>query len=147
MTGRIVVVALLAFTAIFGVALYYFQVYAWYERASGVGALTVAGEVVPVADYDGIDSTSSPLKLRGCFRSDPAAFAPAGPPPVAEPLTAPFWFDCFDAGRIQADLASGAASAHLLAADQPPGFDLVAAIYPDGQGFVWRQLSDEYRDQ
>ena len=66
----------------------------------GVGALTVAGAAVPVADYDGIDAASSPLKLRGCFRIDPAAVAAPRPGAATPtPLTAPFWFRCFDAGR------------------------------------------------
>jgi hypothetical protein len=145
MTGRLVGIGLVGFAALFGAALYYFQVFAWYERASGVGALTVAGEVVPIADYDGIDAASSPLKLRGCFRADPASFAAAPPAADATPLTAPFWFRCFDARAIGGDLAAGRASAYALESDRPPGFDLMVAVYPDGRGFLWRQLNARYR--
>lgn len=140
-------IALLAFTAVFAAALWWFTFYAWYERSEGVGALTVAGEVVPVADWRGIDAASSPLKLRGCFRADPAAFAAAEPAPDATPLTGPFWFDCFDAGAIERDLASGAAAAYALSRDDPNGFDLMAAVYPDGRGYLWRQLGADYREQ
>ena len=96
---------------------------------------------MPVAGYDGIDAASSPLKLRGCFRIDPAAVAAPTPAPQATPLVAPFWFRCFDAGRLTADLAAGAASAYDIAPDPPPGFDLMLAIYPDGRGYLWRQLN------
>ena len=138
-------IGLLLFTAAFAAALWWFQVYAFYERASGVGALTVAGEIVPIADYEGIDAATSPLKLRGCFRADPEAFAAAPPAPDAEPLTAPFWFRCFDARAIAGDLAAGRATAYALESDRPPGFDLIVALYPDGRGYLWRQLNDRFR--
>lgn len=143
--GRVVVLAILAFAAIFAAALWWFQVYAFYERQSGVGGIEVAGLTVPVADYEGIDAASSPLKLRGCFRADPAAFAAAPPDAEATPLVAPSWFGCFDAGAITADLAAGRARAYALGRDEPAGFDLVVAIYPDGRGYLWRQLGKAYR--
>jgi len=145
MKGRTLMIALLAFTALFAAALVWFQLFAFYERASGPGGLPVAGSVVPIADYEGIDATSSPLKLRGCFRADPASFAAAPPAPEAEPLTAPFWFRCFDARAIAQDLAAGRATAHALESDRPPGFDLMVAIYPDGRGYLWRQLNERFR--
>ena len=140
-------IGLLAFTAAFGVALWWAQTHAWYERVEGVGALTVAGVVTPVADWRGIDASTSPLKLRGCFRADPAAFAAAEPAPDATPLTGPGWFDCFDAGALTEDIASGRAWAYALTRDEPDGFDLMAAIYPDGRGYLWRQLGARYREQ
>ncbi len=146
MRGRPLMIGLIAFTALFAAALYYAQVFAWYERSSGVGALRVGSEVVPIADYQGIDATSSPLKLRGCFRADPASFAAATPAPEAEPLTAPFWFRCFDARTIGADLAAGRATALALEYDTPPGFDVVVALYPDGRGYLWRRLNARYTD-
>lgn len=145
MKGRTLMIALLAFTALFAVALVWFQLFAFYERASGIGALPVAGATVPVSGYEGIDATSSPLKLRGCFRADPEAFAAAPPAPEAEPLTAPFWFRCFDARAIAEDLAAGRATAHALETDRPEGFDLIVALYPDGRGYLWRQLNERYR--
>jgi hypothetical protein len=138
-------IGFLGFVALFAAALWWFQVYAYYERASGVGALRVAGAVAPIAAYDGIDAATSPLKLRGCFRADPAAFAAAPPAPEATPLVAPFWFRCFDARAIGEDLAAGRASAYALETDRPPGFDLMVALYPDGRGYLWRQLNERYR--
>lgn len=138
-------IGLLAFAAVFGAALVWFQFFAYYERTSAAPALSLAGRSVPVAGYEGIDASSSPLKLRGCFRADAAAFAAAEPAPAPTPLTAPFWFRCFDARRIGQDLDAGRASAYALATDEPEGFDLVAALYPDGRGYLWRQLNERYR--
>lgn len=148
MRGRTLVLGFLVFVAIFAAGLIWAQFFAYYERQRGVGALTISGEVVPVSDYDGIDSGSSPLKLRGCLRIDPATVARLAPPPApqATPLTPPFWFRCFDAGRLTADLASGAARAFAIGPDQPEGFDLMLAVYPDGRGYVWRQLNARYAD-
>ena len=97
MSGRRLMIGLLAFTTVFGAALVWFQFFAYYERQRGVGALTIAGETVPIAGYDGIDAATSPLKLRGCFRIDPASVAALAPAADATPLVAPFWFRCFDA--------------------------------------------------
>jgi hypothetical protein len=146
MRGRLLILGFLAFLALFAGALVWFQLFAYYERQQGVGALTIDGQVVPVSDYDGIDATSSPLKLRGCFRIDPAAVAALEPVADATPLTAPFWFRCFSARALTGDLASGAARAYRIAQDEPEGFDLMLAVYPDARGFVWRQLNAEFED-
>ena len=145
MSGRKLVLAFAAFLVVFAAVLAWFQLFAFYERHEGVGAVTINGEVVPVADYDGIDSTSSPLKLRGCFRIDPAMIHGAEPAPDATPLNAPFWFGCFDAGQLSEDLAAGAASAWRIAEDDPDGFDLMLAAYPDGRGYIWRQLNERFQ--
>lgn len=144
MKGRTLILGFTVFVAAFAAALVWFQFFAFYERQHGVGALTIAGEVVPIADYDGIDATSSPLKLRGCFRMDPAAVAALTPDPDATPLVGPFWFRCFDAGRLTDDLASGATRAYRIAHDEPEGFDTLIALYPDGEGYLWRQLNGEF---
>lgn len=146
MNGRRLVGGFLVFLAIFAAALVYAQFFAFYERQRGVGALRIEGETVPIADYDGIDATSSPLKLRGCFRIDPAAVAALAPAAKPTPLNPPFWFRCFDAGAIAADLASGAARAYAIGAGEPEGFDTMIAVYPDGRGYLWRQLAPEFAD-
>ncbi len=148
MRGRTLVIGFLVFVAVFAAGLIWTQFFAYYERQKGVDALTIAGAVVPVADYDGIDSTSSALKLRGCLKIDPAQVARLAPPaaPQATPLNPPFWFRCFDAGALTDDLASGAALAYDIGRDQPEGFDLMLAVYPDGRGYLWRQLNERYAD-
>lgn len=143
MSGRRLILAFAAFVAVFAAALVWFQFFAFYERQSGVGALTIDGRTVPISAYDGIDASTSPLKLRGCFRIDPAAVATLAPATDATPLVAPFWFRCFDARRLTDDLAAGRATAHRIAHDQPAGFDLMLALYPDGEGYLWRQLNGE----
>ena len=146
MRGRTLVIGFLVFVAVFAAGLVWTQFFAYYQRQDGIAALTIAGATVPVADYTGIDSTSSPLKRRDCFSIDPAAVAGLVPATDATPLTAPFWFRCFSAGRLTRDLASGAAKAYRIAHDDPPGFDLMLAVYPDANGFIWRQLNAKYED-
>ena len=141
MSGRRLVIDFLLFTAAFTVALLYFQLFAFYERTEGPGGLALS---VPVAAWQGIDATSSPLKLRGCFETDPAAVA-LDPAPDAEPLNAPFWFRCFDARAISQDLDAGRATAYAVGRDAPEGFDLMLAVYPDGRAFLWRQLNERFR--
>lgn len=146
MNGKRLIQGFLVFLALFVAGLIYTQFFAYYTRQRDVTELTIAGAQVPVAGYDGIDATSSPLKLRACFTIDAAAVASLPLAPDATPLTPPFWFGCFDTGALTADLASGAATAHMLAADTPPGFDMIIAVYPDGRGFLWRQLSAEFTE-
>ncbi len=146
MSGRRLTALLLGAVAVFAAALVWFQYFAFYERTDGLARLPVEGLAVPVAGWRGIDAGSSPLKLRGCFTLDPGALAglPAAETPT--PLTPPPWFRCFDAGALTRDLAAGEARAVMLAQDRPSGFDTLAAVYPDGRGYVWRQLNDRYAD-
>ncbi len=144
MSGRRLILLFAAFLAVFAAALVWFQLFAYYQRQRDVGAIAIAGESVPVAGYDGIDAATSPLKLRACFRIDPAATAGLAPAADATPLTAPFWFRCFSAGRLTRDLEAGAATAFRIARDDPSGFDLMLAVYPDGRGYLWRQLNARF---
>lgn len=146
MSGKRLILGFLVFLAVFAAALIYTQFFAYYVRVRGVAALTLGGTAVPVTFYDGLDSASSPLKLRGCFTIDPAAVAALPRAPDATPLNPPFWFRCFDAGALTADLASGAALAYSVARDDPKGFDTMVAVYPDGRGFLWRQLGAGLED-
>lgn len=146
MSGRRLVIGLLGVTALFAAALIWFQFFAFYARVSDVDSLRIAGAAVPVTDYDGIDADASPLKLRGCLRIDPAALAGLDPAPEATPLTPPPWFRCFDARGLSEAIAAGAARAYRIAADAPEGFDLYLAVYPDGRGYLWRQLNARFTD-
>ena len=147
MRGRTLILGFAAFLAVFAAALVYTQAFAYYERQKGdVGAVRIDGRVVPVADYRGIDATSSPLKLRGCFRIDPAAVAALAPVADAAPINPPFWFRCFSTRALTRDLAAGKAKAYRIAEDEPPGFDLMLVVYPDARGYIWRQLNAKYED-
>ena len=59
----------------------------------------------------------------------------------AEPLEAPGWFDCFDADEIGAALEAGEAMAYLSVANITYGIDRIAAVFPDGRGYVWHQIN------
>ena len=141
MSGRALVITLVAFTVIFGAVLWYFQTYAFYAEL-GAETVTIAGRDYAVSDYRGIDAMTSPLKLRSCF------YLPAVPDaPVAEnptPLVAPGWFDCFDARTIAEALEAGDAIAYLAQPDEFDGVDRLVARYADGRAFEWRQFNDKY---
>ena len=147
LAGFIVVVALIA-----GVAMYYLQVYAFYETVEATGEgdvmLTPVGGGVPEAilynGFEAIDSDSSPIRYRACFTTEnPLAMLSETYAPYAdaEPLVAPGWFSCFDAEEIGKALERGEALAFLSQENIHYGVDRVAAIFPDGRGYVWHQIN------
>ncbi len=149
--GKILSIAILVVAAIAGGALYYLQVYHFYRDVRLVAQggevevrLTLAGGDVielPARDFRGIDAASSPIRFRACFTTQLPQDAQAMPYARAEPLTAPGWFDCFDAKAIGAALEEGGARAYLGEADIQYGIDRVLAIYPDGRAFAWHQIN------
>jgi hypothetical protein len=143
MRGRALVIGFLVFAVVFGALLYWFQVHAYYRTVEGLRFVEVGGALVPVVGYSGIDADSSPLKIRGCFRVDPASLAEAPAAADPAPLIAPFWFGCFDAEAIGADLEAGRARAVLAAAEEPAGFRRLIAVYPDGRAYQWREVLGE----
>lgn len=158
MNGKIVGGAVVLAGAVAGVAMYWLQVYAFYEpvpadapdaRMQLTALATGAPEPVPAEGFTGIDAESSPLRFRACFTTSltldelDARYLPyAG----AAPLIAPSWFDCFDAARIGADLAAGTARAFLAQRGIQPGTDRVIAVYPDGRAYAWHQLNETTED-
>jgi len=145
--GIIVVSALIA-----GAALYYLQVYAYYEEISleveDVQLTSMfTGEPEPILfeNFKAIDSDSSPLRFRACFDTQLSFGLLTETYEIydaAEPLNAPGWFDCFDAGQIGADLASGVALPFMGIENIQYGIDRVIAVYPDGRAFAWHQIND-----
>lgn len=145
------VVALVA-----GAALYYLQVYAFYDEIKQDAAVVeltsiYSGEPEEIIadDFVGIDSTSSPIRYRGCFTT-PMSQALLTETYVsydkAVPLIGPGWFSCFDAKAIGTDLEEGLALPFLSKADVSNGVDRVVAIYPDGRAFIWHQLNDKFAE-
>lgn len=143
-------------TALFaGIAIYWLQLYAFYDDVSADTSLRMTNivtgepEIVLYDSFEGIDADSSPLRFRGCFTTTMSlamlteTFEPYE---EATPLTAPGWFDCFDADRIGAALESGEAIAFLGERNIQDGVDRVVAIFPDGQGYAWHQLNDKYSE-
>jgi len=154
--GKAVGVVLLVGALVAGAALYYLQVYAFYDEIkqdASVIQLTsiMSGEPEEIiADgFEGIDSKSSPIRYRGCFTT-PMSQSLLSETYVsydaAVPLIGPGWFSCFDAKTIGADLESGVALPFLSQADVSNGVDRVVAVYPDGRAYIWHQLNDKFAE-
>ena len=144
MTGKITVILLIGITLIFGIVFFYFQTYAYYSKVSTKDQIVVNKIQIRVDDYIGIRSDVSKLKLRGCFNTDPSAFEFVVTSTKASPLSAPFWFECFDYKEIQSDIDSGKLKAYLAEENEYPGIDRYVAISTNGIGYEWRQLNEKY---
>ncbi len=139
-TGSYLVVGLVGFTFLFGMAFWWFQQHAFYEE-TWAEEVVIAGKVHTVVDWRGVTSDSSPLKMRACFLLQGEVEAP--PALDAAPLVGPGWFNCFSAKTISDALAKSYAKAYLAAANDPPGFDRIVAVFPGGRAFMWRQLNHQ----
>jgi hypothetical protein len=151
MSGKLTGAGILTIALAVGLLVYYMQVFYYYETLPAEGEvveLTMAnGATAPIAaeDIRAIDANSSPIRYRACFTTPlpldvlSEAYLPYE---AAEPLTAPSWFDCFDAPAIGAALEQGTARAFLGTKNITRGVDRVVAIFPDGRGYVWHQLND-----
>ncbi|MDH2325507.1 DUF6446 family protein [Cereibacter sp. SYSU M97828] len=144
--GRIAVIAIVVAALLMGAGLWYSQTRGYYHGIEAT-ALEITGpngtvQTLPVEGLEGIDAESSPIRFRACARL-------AGPMPTAAPfaqptpLTAPGWFDCFDANAIGEALERGEATAFLSRAEIHPDVDRVLAVFPDGRVFAWHQLRPE----
>lgn len=146
MNGRPLVIGLLGTALLAGAAMYWLQVYAFYDRLPETTVLRVTTdsgvEPLSVAEFDGIDANSSPLRFRACATlAQPQELQHATPATDPDPLTAPGWFACFDAAEIGAALRRGDATAWLSEREIHRGVDRIIAVYPDGRAFAWHQLN------
>jgi hypothetical protein len=147
MMGKFLVVLMLGCAVIGGGLMYYLQVYAFYEPLPETTVVRVtlpdgSKQPLSIAEFQGIDAYTSPLRMRACLQlADAGELAQAVPAVKPEPLVAPGWFDCFDAAAIGAALTSGAAKAYVSEHEIARGVDRVIAAYPDGRAFVWHQLN------
>ena len=146
MSGKIIGVSLVSFTILFAGVLYYFQVFAYYEKANPVSFLTVGDRQIRVENYKGIDSKTSGLKLRGCFETNPRDLYGLPTPKHATPLGAPFWFGCFDSGKIQKAIDKNMMKVYLAAENEIEGIDRIIAVFESGRAFQWRQLNSKFQD-
>ncbi|MCE6951884.1 DUF6446 family protein [Cereibacter sphaeroides] len=154
MNGKILAGGIVLSALIAGAAVWWAQIHAFYEDAAfkpgeEIRLTPILGEVPEVIIADevrGIDATSSPLRFRACFTT-PLSQAMLTETyrvyPKPTPLTAPPWFDCFDAPRIDQALRRGEAIAFLSEHDIAPGVDRVVAVFPDGHAYAWHQLNAE----
>ena len=149
--ARIIIVAMLLIAAVGGGVLYYQQVYAYYDTVAAspdavqlTSVSTGEAEPIVVAEFQGIDAISSPLRYRACFET-PLSLAMLTETyqivDNAEPRVAPGWFDCFDAAQIGADLRTDAV-AFMGIENIAYGIDRIVAIYPDGRGYAWHQINE-----
>lgn len=152
MNGKIVGGFIVLVAAVAGIAMYWLQEYAFYDKASFQPGneikLTLIESGLPepiLADgVEGIDADSSPLRFRACFHT-PLTQAMLTETykmyDKAVPLNAPTWFGCFDAAKIGEALEKGEAIAFLSQANIAPQIDRVVAVFPDGRAYAWHQLS------
>lgn len=151
MTGRLLVIFFGVMVLLAGPGMYYMQVYHYYrtvDAADAPASLAVQGGAqLPVADYQGIYSVSSPLANRACFTTNASAATDAVPYNAPTPLMPPRWFTCFDAGQLTDDIAAGRATAYLVQKNIAPKIDAVLAVYPDGRAYEWRQTNEEAEEK
>ncbi|TKA95624.1 histidine kinase [Cereibacter changlensis] len=154
MNGRVVAGGIVVSALLAGAAIYWLQIYAFYEPVAftpgeEIRLTPIIGEepeVIVANDVTGIDADSSPLRFRACFTTPLTQAMLTETYRVydeATPLVAPGWFDCFDAGQIDAALKTGEAIAFLSEAEVADGVDRVVAVFADGRGYAWHQLNPE----
>ncbi|MEX1236187.1 MAG: DUF6446 family protein [Roseovarius sp.] len=135
-----------------GALMYYQQVYAYYDEVVPNGEtdvqitslVTDAPEPVLYDDFRAIDADSSPIRYRACFATTMSQAMLTETYVLdeeAEPLTAPGWFDCFDAQEIGEAIEDGRALAFTGTKNVEYGIDRIVAIHEDGRGWVWDQLN------
>ncbi len=152
MTGKLLAIILGLSAVLAGAGMYYLQVYGFYyevepKPGQDVTLLSVGGETPqPIAYslFQAIDADSSPIRYRACFNTDLSKEQLSGFTTVenAEPLTAPGWFDCYDAVAIADALKTGQAQAYMSAKNIHYGVDRIVVIAEDGRGFVWHSLNN-----
>lgn len=152
MNGKVVGGFLVLTGLVAGVAMYWLQVYAFYDEAvfkpgDEIELTSVESgqpEAIIAEGVTGIDSDSSPIRFRACFRTTLTLAMLTETYkiyPKPEPLLAPSWFDCFDAAAIGAALESGEAVAFMGQENIHPGVDRVVAVFADGRAYAWQQLN------
>lgn len=151
MSGKLVGVAIMIVAVVAGAWMYYLQVYHFYEEVAQPDAVALTSvatgtpEEIIADDITAIDADSSPIRYRACFTTPMSHALLTETYELADgaiPLTAPDWFDCFDATEIGDALASGDALAFLGEENIEYGVDRIVAIFDDGRGYIWQQLND-----
>ncbi|CUH75442.1 hypothetical protein TRM7557_00389 [Tritonibacter multivorans] len=153
MTGKLLSVILILSGLLAGAAMYYLQVYGFYQsvdaRPGQDVVLLPLGRETPQAiqysAFEAIDADSSPIRYRACFETTLRADELAQLYTLSEtqdPRNAPGWFDCFDAAALGAALKDGSATAFMGQKNIEFGVDRIVAITNDGRGFVWHELNN-----
>ena len=128
MNGKIAAGVIVVTAIVAGVAMYWLQVYAYYDEVKFepgneirlTSVVSGTPEAILAENVTGIDANSSPLRFRACF-------------------TTPLSLAMLTVG---AALEKGEAVAFLSEHLAPYGMDRVAAVFPDGRGYQWNQISE-----
>ncbi|MEX0350149.1 MAG: DUF6446 family protein, partial [Paracoccaceae bacterium] len=126
MKGKLLAIVILVSAVAAGGLMYYMQIYGFYydvEAQPGQDVALVplegqAPEPIPYGNFQAIDADSSPIRFRACFTTDlslddlSASYRALD---EVEPLTAPGWFDCYDALALAEALSAGKAQTYLAA--------------------------------
>ncbi|MFK7868498.1 MAG: DUF6446 family protein [Roseobacter sp.] len=152
MNGKIASLSILLCSIIAGGALYYLQVYGFYDDVTD--AFTEV-ELLPIGEnsttaiaataIEAIDAESSPIRFRACFSTPetlPDLQAEYQVVTGVDPRNAPKWFECFDAEAIAAELKAGTAVTFLGQKNVDFGVDRIVAITDAGRGYIWHELND-----
>ncbi len=152
MTGKLLALILVISAVLAGAGMYYLQVYGFYyevEPRPGQDVVLLAQgaeapEPIAYTAFQAIDADSSPIRYRACFETEmmPDQMVDFIPVENPEPLTAPGWFDCYDAVALADALKSGQAQAFMGAKNIHYGVDRIVAITQDGKGYIWHALNN-----
>lgn len=150
MSGKVVSVLILIAAIAMGGGAYYATVYGYYDEvdvASVELTSLVSGEPEQIIfdEFDAIDANSSPIRYRACFTTTMSQPLLTETYELVEnkvPRVGPDWFDCFDAARIETELAAGTALTFMGQKNIHYGVDRIVAITADGRGYVWHDLND-----
>ncbi len=155
---RLAILGILIPAVLGGAFMYYNIVYAGYaeltpEQVGEIQLVSVVnGEPEPIMldNVMAIDTVEDGVRISGAISFRACFDAPQSQAMLSEtfeimddpvPLTAPSWFECFNAQEIGKALEDGEAIAFMSEENISYGVDRVVAITPDGRGFVWHQLN------
>ena len=152
MTGKILTIVIVVCALAAGIAMYYLQVYAYYEEVTPTGTddvqlTSMDGnlETILYEDFRAIDADSSPIRFRACFTTQtPLSTLTSTYEEYvgAAPRNAPGWFECFDADAIAEDIELGRAQVFTGQRNLEFGIDRVVAITQDGRGYIWHEINE-----
>ena len=114
-SGSLFGIGLAIVTLIASVILWYIQTSYLYEPVSGVTQIMVQGQPIMVTEYQGVESSSRPLKMRACFRVANVQEIRDIAPVLKNvtPFRAHSDFTCWNAETLAAKLQNNTATALL----------------------------------
>ncbi len=135
--GKLAVLLILGAALAMGAGLYYAQTRGYYAAIEGPVTLTLETDTglvaIPATEVQAIASNASPLGFRACFAHGldlAAAVTDLAPIPAIDPAPtiAPPWFDCFDAGAVDALIGSEAARSFVAYKNVAFGVDRLVTL-------------------